>query len=134
LATARLFLFIVVFASATETPPLRRPLKGRGMIKRPAPFERTAFVCTNVRPDGHPKPCCGRRGGVELRNRLKEMVAEKGLQGQVKVFQSGCLGGCEFGPVVLIQPEKQLYFQATESDAQEIFDELCKDVKQPDTL
>lgn len=37
------------------------------MIIRPVPFAAVAFVCTNKRPDGHPKPCCADRGGLELR-------------------------------------------------------------------
>jgi len=103
------------------------------MIKRPAPFESTAFVCTNVRPEGHPKPCCGRRGGVELRARLKEMVAEKGLQGRVKIFQSGCLGGCEFGPMLLVQPDKQLYFKVGDGDIDDVFDDICRNMAPDDT-
>ena len=102
------------------------------MIKRPAPFERMAFACTFERPEGHPKPCCGRQGGADLRNRLKEMVAERGLQGQVKVFQSGCLGGCEFGPVVLTLPDQQMHFKVSGDDLPEILEELCGGVAPPD--
>ncbi len=104
------------------------------MIKRPAPFERMAFVCTFERPEGHPKPCCGHKGSADLRARLKDMVAERGLQGQVKVFQSGCLGGCEFGPVVMTLPEKQMYFQVGEQDLPEILEDLSRDITPLDTL
>jgi predicted metal-binding protein len=104
------------------------------MIKRPAPFQHMAFVCTNVRPEGHPKPCCGRRGGIELRDRLKAMIAERGLKGQVKVFQSGCLGGCEFGPVALTLPDPQMLFQVGEEDLPDILEDLCKDVTPPNVL
>ena len=101
------------------------------MIKRPVPFERMAFVCTFQRPDGHPKPCCGARGGADLRAKLKEMVAERGLLAQVKVFQSGCLGGCEFGPVIMTMPDGQMHFQVGEEDLGAIADSLCEGVTPP---
>jgi len=78
------------------------------MLKFPAPFKNAIFVCTNQRPEGHPKPCCGGRGSRELRDTLKAMVRERGLELEVKVFQSGCLGGCEQGPMALRYPDGQL--------------------------
>ena len=33
------------------------------------------------------------RGSADLRNELKDMVREQGLETRVRVFQSGCLGG-----------------------------------------
>lgn len=86
------------------------------MLKFPAPFPTAIFVCTNQRPEGHPKPCCGRRGGLELRDELKAMVREQGLDGQIKVFQSGCLGGCERGPIALSYPDGQLMMGVTQGD------------------
>ncbi len=65
-------------------------------------------MCTHVRPEGHPKPCCGRRGGAALRDQLKEMVREAGLDGRIRVFQSGCLGGCEQGPMAVRYPDGEL--------------------------
>ena len=50
------------------------------MLKFPAPFKNAIFVCTHKRPDGHPKPCCRDRGGKELRDTLKDMVRDKGLE------------------------------------------------------
>lgn len=98
------------------------------MIKRPVPHQSVVFVCTNVREEGHPKPCCGRRGGTELRARLKSMVEERGLQQVVKVFQSGCLGGCEFGPMLMMFPDRQMAFKVEESDLPGVLDELTRDL------
>jgi len=103
------------------------------MIKRPLPYRGTVFVCTNVRPEGHPKPCCGRRGGPELRARLKAMVEERGLQQAVKVFQSGCLGGCEHGPVLMSFPDRQMAFKVEEGDLSTVLDEVAAAVENPDT-
>jgi (2Fe-2S) ferredoxin len=91
---------------------------------RPAPFVVAAFVCTNQRPDGHPKPCCGGRGGLHLRDQLKRMVADLGLGGRVKVFQSGCLSHCEQGPTVVTYPDGQVHTGVTESDLPRLLLEL----------
>jgi predicted metal-binding protein len=95
------------------------------MLKFPAPFPDALFVCTHTRPEGHPKPCCGRRGGPELRQKLKQMVEERGLMGQVKVFQSGCLGGCERGPMALHYPKGELMMGVSEEDLGGILDGMA---------
>lgn len=98
------------------------------MIKRPTPYQSVVFVCTNVRAEGHPKPCCGRSGGPELRARLRSMVEERGLKQVVKVFQSGCLGGCEFGPVLMTFPDRQMAFKVEEGDLEALLDDLATDL------
>lgn len=98
------------------------------MIKRPVPFQRMAFVCTHSRPEGHPKPSCGRRGGPELREKLRALVEERGLQMSVKIFQAGCMGGCEFGPMMMTVDDRQMAFQVTEDDLPAILDELAADL------
>ena len=97
------------------------------MLKFPAPFDQAVFVCTHVRPDGHPKPCCGRRGGPELRQALKEMVEERGLMGQVKIFQSGCIGACEQGPTAVRYPQGELMMGVTAEDLPAIMDAVAQD-------
>ncbi|MEN8005888.1 MAG: (2Fe-2S) ferredoxin domain-containing protein [Candidatus Krumholzibacteriota bacterium] len=93
------------------------------MLKFPAPFPNAIFVCTHKRPDGHPKPCCADRGGRDLRDELKNMVKEKGLEGRVRVFQSGCLGGCEQGVMAVKYPDGELMMAIKQEDLQQILDE-----------
>lgn len=95
------------------------------MIIRPVPFAAVAFVCTNKRPDGHPKPCCADRGGLALRDELKKMVAERGLDSRVKVYQSGCLGGCEFGPMAMTYPDGRMQFGVSSADLPSLLDSLA---------
>ena len=97
------------------------------MLKFPAPFANAIFVCTNKRPDGHPKPCCADRGGRELRDELKNMVREKGLEAQVRIFQSGCLGGCERGVMAVKYPAGELMMDLKQEDLQKILDEATDD-------
>jgi (2Fe-2S) ferredoxin len=92
------------------------------MLKFPAPFKTAIFVCTHQRPDGHPKPCCRDRGGKELRDTLKDMVQEKGLELEVKVFQSGCLGGCEQGPMAVSYPDGTLMMGVKPEDLEQILE------------
>ncbi len=94
------------------------------MLKFPAPFPTVIFVCTHTRPEGHPKPCCGRRGGPELRAQLKEMVQERGLEAKVRVFQSGCIGGCDQGPVAVRYPDGELMMAIKPEDATTILDDV----------
>ena len=95
------------------------------MLKRPNTFEAVVFVCTNQRPEGHPKPCCANRGGLALRDQLKLMVHERGLDTKVRVFQSGCLGGCEYGPMMMTFPDNQMLMSVKEEDLPEILDGLA---------
>lgn len=93
------------------------------MLKFPAPFPNAIFVCTHKRPDGHPKPCCADRGGNEIRDELKSMVKSKGLEGQVRVFKSGCLGGCEQGVMAVRYPDGELMMAVKKEDVQQILDD-----------
>jgi (2Fe-2S) ferredoxin len=93
------------------------------MLKFPAPFPNAIFVCTHKRPDGHPKPCCADRGGNEIRDDLKSMVKQKNLEGQIRVFKSGCLGGCEQGVMAVRYPDGELMMAVKKEDIQQILDD-----------
>ena len=95
------------------------------MLKFPAPFPNAIFVCTHKRPDGHPKPCCADRGGRELRDELKNMVKKEGLEGQIRVFQSGCLGGCEQGIMAVKYPDGELMMAIKREDLRQILDDAA---------
>lgn len=84
-------------------------------------YERHIFVCENQRPLGHPRGCCARKGAAEIRARLKELVAEHGLQARVRANQSGCLDQCEHGVTIVVYPEGVWYGGVTLADVEEIF-------------
>ncbi len=90
------------------------------MLKFPAPFPTAIFVCTHKRPDGHPKPCCADRGGAKMRDELKDIVREQGLEGRIRVFQSSCLGGCEQGPMAVKYPDGELMMGIKKDDLVQI--------------
>lgn len=74
------------------------------MDKRPLPFQKIIFVCTNVREPGE-RVCCSGRGSVALHAELKEWVAAQGLKRFVRVCKSGCMDRCEEGPNVMVMPD-----------------------------
>ncbi len=94
------------------------------MLKFPAPFTRAIFVCTHKRPEEHPKPCCADRGGTELREQLRQMVRDAGLEGEIRVFAGGCIGGCEQGPMAVRYPDGELMMGIKPEDLPVILEEL----------
>jgi (2Fe-2S) ferredoxin len=85
-------------------------------------YDFHAFVCTNRRPDGHEYGCCASKGSERLANYMKRKAKELGI-GQDKSArfnQSGCLGRCDLGPVMVIYPEGVWYAPKSESDIDEI--------------
>ena len=66
------------------------------------PYQRHVFVCTNRRPDGHPKGCCATKGAEAIRERLKAEAKLLGLKGAVRVNSAGCLDTCEHGVSIVV--------------------------------
>lgn len=79
------------------------------------------FVCTNRRPDGHPRGSCAARGSEKLRDYLKARVKELGLE-RVRINSAGCLDRCELGPTMVIYPEGVWYGYKTSDDIDEILE------------
>jgi len=59
-------------------------------------MKQTCFVCQNVD--------CQSRGSEQLMNELTEKVAARSLDAEVKPYI--CFGGCDFGPNIVIHPQK----------------------------
>ena len=77
------------------------------------------FVCTNERPEGHPRGCCKKRGSEKLRNYMKARAKELGLD-SVRINQALCLDRCELGPTMVIYPEGVWYSYHSTEDVDEI--------------
>jgi len=84
-----------------------------------SPFRCHFFVCTNARP-----PCakasCGPQDANQVLMMLREEVEKRGLDNEIKVTASGCLGPCEEGPVMVVYPEGVWYQKVGPSDVSEI--------------
>ena len=85
-------------------------------------FRKYLFVCENERDEGD---CCSTQGKV-LREKLKELVKEKGLAGQIRVSRSGCLDVCSEGPNILLMPDNVWRKKVTEKDIPGIPEQAIK--------
>jgi (2Fe-2S) ferredoxin len=91
----------------------------------PKPFYRAhIFVCTNERPENHPRGSCARKGAEKLRNYMKSRAKElgMGLEDGVRVNNAGCLERCELGPTIVIYPDGVWYRAETFEDIDEILE------------
>ena len=85
-------------------------------------FERHIFICTNQRPEGHPRGCCNPSGAGELHRLFKVKLAQRGIQVTVRANKSGCLDQCEIGPTVVVYPEAVWYGHVSSADVDEIIE------------
>lgn len=92
-------------------------------------FKSHIFVCTNSRPDGHPRGCCKSKKSEELVQLFKQEVVKAGLRGAVRAQSSGCLDSCEFGPAVVVYPDNIWYGKVTPEDVSEIIQSHIVDGK-----
>jgi (2Fe-2S) ferredoxin len=83
-------------------------------------FQRHVFVCINERPADHPKGCCKAKGGVEVRDRLKQELSARGVSKVVRANNAGCLDQCEHGVTVVVYPEQVWYGGVTVDDIPEL--------------
>ena len=83
-------------------------------------FEKHVFVCTNTRPEGHPRGCCSAKDSNAIRDRMKELVAKAGLKGKVRINTAGCLDQCEHGVTIVVYPEAVWYGFVRLEDVDEI--------------
>jgi (2Fe-2S) ferredoxin len=74
------------------------------------------LVCTNTRPDGHPLPSCGPRGGGAVFAAFTRELAQRGFPKGVKVTATGCLTPCQHGPNVVVYPEGVWYAGVNTAD------------------
>ncbi len=66
---------------------------------------------------------CVSSGCRQIRDAVVNKVIEQGLQNEIKVIETGCIGSCDLGPLALVYPEGVLYQKLTPADAEEIVTE-----------
>jgi (2Fe-2S) ferredoxin len=84
--------------------------------------KRYVLVCINERAEDDPKGSCARCGAVEVHERLKGLVADKGLKEKARVLESSCLDICADGPIVCVMPDNVWYQGVRVEDTEEIVD------------
>ncbi|MGE5215466.1 MAG: (2Fe-2S) ferredoxin domain-containing protein [Chloroflexota bacterium] len=77
-------------------------------------MKQTCFVCQNVD--------CLSRGSAKLMEELTKQVAAKSADAEVKPYI--CFGGCDFGPNIVVHPQKNWYAGVKLEDLPEIVESL----------
>ena len=82
------------------------------------------FVCSSARLTGEIKGFCAQNEGLEILENFVEEVQERELDGDMMVTNTGCLGMCTMGPIVIVYPEGTWYGKVAADDVEEIMDAL----------
>jgi NADH-quinone oxidoreductase subunit F len=62
-------------------------------------------------------------GSLQLAASMREAVKKQGLEGEVAVVETGCLGPCSVGPVAVVHPDGVFYEGIKADDAAEVVEE-----------
>jgi (2Fe-2S) ferredoxin len=90
------------------------------------------LVCTNLRPEDAPLPCCARAGGLEVAEALRRAVGSAGLSGRVWVTQTGCLTFCNrIGATVVAYPGARWFTEVRPEDAPALLSSLLTPAQDP---
>ena len=59
----------------------------------------------------------------DVKNKFIEVLKAKGLTDEINLVETGCMGPCEMGPVMVVYPDCSFYVQLTENDVEPIVEE-----------
>lgn len=59
----------------------------------------------------------------ELKAKLTQVIDANGLTDEINIVETGCMGPCELGPVMVVYPDGIFYIQLTEGDVEHIVEE-----------
>ncbi|KAF0197705.1 MAG: NADH-quinone oxidoreductase subunit F [Bacillota bacterium] len=66
---------------------------------------------------------CVSSGCQDTQNALIDEIAKQGLDREIKVIETGCIGTCDLGPVIVVYPEGVFYRKVGADGAREIVKE-----------
>ncbi len=71
--------------------------------------------------------CCGSgcvsAGAHKIKERFHEVLSAKNLANEINIIETGCMGPCDYGPVMVIYPEGIFYKKVSPDDVEEIVNE-----------
>ena len=85
--------------------------------------EKHVFVCTQTRPQGHPRGSCANSGCAEIMNEFLNEIQGRNLFEKIALTNTGCMGPCMMGPSVLVYPEGIMYGKLKNDDVKTIIDQ-----------
>lgn len=85
--------------------------------------KKHVFICTQARPQGHPRGSCAEKGCALMAEEFYNQLQARNLFDQIMVTSTGCIGPCGYGPSVLVYPEGVMYAGVQVDDVATIFDQ-----------
>ena len=71
--------------------------------------------------------CCGSgcvsAGSLKVKEKMVEQLAKHGLTNEINIIETGCMGPCDYGPVMMVYPEGVFYKKVTPEDVTELVEE-----------
>ena len=90
-------------------------LRHDGLDTSKCPYKREIVVCGGTG--------CSSSNAIEIKKEFDKLIHEYNLDNDVLVYQSGCFGLCEKGPVVVVFPEQTFYAKMTVSDVKQVVEQ-----------
>lgn len=81
------------------------------------------FICSSSRITGQQKGYCFSKDSVSIIQKFMEEIEEREMGGDILVTNTGCLGICSKGPIVIVYPDGVWYKEVTVDDVTEIVEE-----------
>ena len=66
---------------------------------------------------------CLSSGGHALKDALAHELKARGLDGEIAIIETGCMGPCDLGPVMLVYPDGTFYQRVTALDVPKLVEE-----------
>ncbi|MGM0606942.1 MAG: NADH-quinone oxidoreductase subunit NuoF [Candidatus Muiribacteriota bacterium] len=66
---------------------------------------------------------CISSGCIKVKEALEEAIKKHGLENEVNILETGCMGSCELGPIVVVYPEGIFYQRLKPENMEEIVTE-----------
>lgn len=77
------------------------------------------FVCASFRAGGDPKGTCSKKNSAEFLPYIENEILDRGMDAQITA--TGCLKACDYGPVMIVQPQGHWYGKV---ESEDIIDEI----------
>lgn len=71
--------------------------------------------------------CCGSgcvsAGALKVKDKLLELFEQKDISSEINIIETGCMGPCDYGPVMMVYPEGVFYKKVGIDDLEELVEE-----------
>lgn len=85
--------------------------------------EKHVFICSQNRPQGHPRGSCGEKGCASVMEEFMNEITRRNLFEKIAITNTGCLGPCMLGSSVLVYPDGVMYGKVTKDDVATIIEQ-----------